>query len=45
MPFIRTGYRQHLYTTEQLHWISRGIMQALQEHFYVPEKGIDKFYF
>ncbi len=38
MPFIRTGYHQQAYGKEQLQWISRGLMEALQEHFHVPEK-------
>ncbi len=37
MPFIRTGYQQQVYTGEQLKQISDGLMQALQEHFQVPD--------
>ncbi|MEW4368995.1 tautomerase family protein [Paenibacillus kandeliae] len=37
MPFIRIDYRKQAYTNEQLKHISEGLMQALQEHFYVPD--------
>lgn len=37
MPFIRTDYRKQAYTNEQLKQISEGLMQALQEHFHVPD--------
>jgi alkylhydroperoxidase/carboxymuconolactone decarboxylase family protein YurZ/phenylpyruvate tautomerase PptA (4-oxalocrotonate tautomerase family) len=37
MPFLRTDYQQHAYTSEQLQQISEGLMQALQEHFQVPD--------
>ncbi|GGJ00696.1 tautomerase family protein [Paenibacillus hunanensis] len=38
MPFIRTDYQQQAYRSEQLKQISEGLMQALQEHFQVPDK-------
>ncbi|ADM69458.1 hypothetical protein GMA19_01636 [Paenibacillus polymyxa E681] len=38
MPFVRVGYMEQQYTEQELPWISRCIMNALIEHFQVPEK-------
>lgn len=38
MPFVRVGYMEQQYTEQELPWISRCIMNALIEHFLVPEK-------
>ncbi|MFS8211896.1 tautomerase family protein [Paenibacillus polymyxa] len=38
MPFVRVGYMEQQYTEHELPGISRCIMNALIEHFQVPEK-------
>lgn len=38
MPFVRVGYMEQQYTEQELSDISCCIMNALIEHFQVPEK-------
>lgn len=38
MPFVRVGYMEDQYTEKELPLISRCILDALIEHFQVPEK-------